>query len=120
MSQDVDGVDCADIYTTKIGFNSDQANALCGATDGNFTFSDPFASSVALTTVFLYTDVFNQWYYDEFASLMSLATVADAETLFYGDNGDTQIYAYMFQLQADLKTFYEPLNVCGGTTATTD
>jgi len=67
LNQTIYGMACEDIYTTNFGMSADSATALCGST-GNFTFTtdDYFPTCVALTTVYLYQDGYNPYYFNEF------------------------------------------------------
>jgi hypothetical protein len=76
---------CEDIYTKNFGMDAANATALCSST-GNFTFSSTnyFPSCVALTTVYLYQDGYNAYYYDEFVKLTGI-TPDQMSAYLYGD-----------------------------------
>jgi hypothetical protein len=84
---------CEDIYTTEFGMSADSALSLCSSA-GNFTFTsdDYFPTCVALTTVYLYQDGYNAYYFDEFIALSGIAS-EDINTYLYGaDQPFTQYY----------------------------
>jgi len=76
------GLECADFYTTNLEITSDQATALCTGSK-NFTFADPFLTSVALTNTYLYQGTFNKYYYEEFLTVSEIP-VAGINDTFYG------------------------------------
>ena len=77
----------------------------------NFTFADPFLTSVALTNTYLYQDTFNPFYYQEFLSVSGLAA-ADINATFYGSTPWT---AYFDSINGDIYTQYKD-TACKSTT----
>ena len=69
----------------------------------NFTFADPFLTSVALTNTYLYQDTFNPFYYQEFLSVSGLAA-ADINATFYGSTPWT---TYFDSINGDIFTQYK-------------
>ena len=117
MTQDVTtkfaaGSTCQDIYVSTLGFTTVQADTICAASDGNFTFSDTFQTSVAITNMYLYQTGYNPEYYNEFATLTGL-DAATLNTTFY--DADSKFESYFLQEQlAAIKTNYAPQEITKG------
>ena len=105
VSSDVttSGLACADFYTTNLDLTSDQATALCTKST-NFTFTDPFLTSVALTNAYLYQNTFNSYYYTEFLSVSGVSPVAINDT-FYGS--DSAFTTYFNSINSEIYSQYK-------------
>ena len=60
-------------------------------TSTNFTFADPFLTSVALTNAYLYQNTYNSFYFKEFISVSGVSPVAINQT-FYGSDSAWTTY----------------------------
>ena len=70
----------------------------------NFTFADPFLTSVALTNAYLYKDTFNSFYFEELLSVSDINETAINQT-FYGS--DSAWTSYFNSINADIYYHYK-------------
>ena len=75
---------CEGFYTSNSLLNSDDAKNLC-ANSTYFKFDNIFNTSVALTNMYMYQDVFNKKYFDDYTKTLGIdpTTMTD---LLYGAN----------------------------------
>ena len=70
----------------------------------NFTFEDPFLTSVALTNTYLYQNTFNSFYFKEFLSVSGIDQTAINQT-FYGS--DSAWTSYFDSINRDIYEHYK-------------
>ena len=86
MEISVRDMNCQDIYTSKFGMQEEMATSLCTQST-NFTFADPFQTSLALTNTYLYLDVHNEWYFNEFVKVSGVPAYLVTKYFYDGEDG---------------------------------
>ena len=104
MSNDIttSGLECQEIYTTNFGLDTDMATNLCTSST-NFTFADPFQTSVALTNTYLYQSTFSPFYFNEFLEKTGMALSAVNDTFYGPTKAFTEYYS---TLESEIYTHY--------------
>ena len=79
---------CTSFYVDSMSLDSDSAKTLCDSST-YFDFSNPFNTSVALTNMYLYQDVYNRKYFDDYTTTLSLDPSSMSELMYSADSSLT-------------------------------
>ena len=82
---------CRNFYKTKRLVGDDDASKLCSKST-YFTFKNTFESSVALTNMYLYQDIFNSKYAEDYANTLGIEISSLSDLM----RSDDSSYKYWF------------------------
>lgn len=104
-SLDIDNATCNTIYTTMMKMTADQAALLC-QNSTYFNFSSVLNTTVALTNAYLYKDIYNPQYYQDFINTTNISS-SDFDTMMYSSSSG--VNTVMESAQDNIYTQYKDI-----------